>query len=196
MDSHDRNTPATHRVAGNPVLRAADALSGLACRAGDVMLVAIMLMLVYEVTARYVFLAPTRWTQTVSTTLMIWLTFLAMAMSLRNRHMIRITTLLGNASPMMRRVAEAFSLIVIGGFAVLAFALCLDAMIESYNTGRRQPTMLRMPNWIAELPIVAGFALLALQALADLIRLPFRPAPEFIGAPEQELASTEAGLEK
>lgn len=175
------------------LLRGADLLSALAGWLCALMILAIAAMLAYEVTARYVFHAPTRWTSDVATTLMISLTFLAMAQSLRQRRMIRITALVGGGSPRVRRLAEAFSLLVILGFATLAVWLCAGAMAESYAMGRRQPTMLQMPEWIAELPIVLGYGLLGLQALANLLRLPWRPAPDFgtTGDPEAQALTEE-----
>ena len=50
-----------------------------------------------------------------------------------------------------------------------------------------------MPTWIAELPIIPSFAILALQALADLIRLPGRPALISPGSAEQELSHNAPG---
>lgn len=167
------------RVADSRLLRGVDTVSGLCARAGDVMLVAITVMLAWEVFARYVLLSPTRWSNDVSTTLMIWFTYLSMALVLRDRQMIRITAVVGLAGPMLRRLAEAFALVVILGFCAIAVTVAWDMMMQSIEMGRRKPSMLRMPNWIAELPVVAGFALLFVQALADLVRLPFRPAPSF-----------------
>ena len=167
------------RVADSRLLRAVDGVSALCARLGDVLLVAITLMLAWEVIARYILLSPTRWTHDVSTTMMIWFTYLSMALVLRDRQMIRITAVVGLAGPLLRRVAEAFSLLVILGFCAIAVSVAWDMMMQSIEMGRRKPSMLRMPNWIAELPVVAGFALLFVQALADLVRLPFRPAPAF-----------------
>ncbi|KZZ29392.1 hypothetical protein A3753_11155 [Sulfitobacter sp. HI0082] len=180
---------AKHRTLPKPlrVLKVADLISVAAARIGAVMIVVIAVILAYEVTARYIFRAPTRWTSDVGTTLMMWLTFIAMAETLRTNAMIRITALVGNARPATRKLSQAFTLLVVGGFAVLAVWLCIGEFIESVATGRRQPTMLQMPEWLAEAPIIAGYACLALQAFADLVRLPFRPAPSFISHEEAEV---------
>lgn len=170
-------------------LRIVDGISVTAARIAAVMIVIIAVILAYEVLARYVFRAPTRWTSDVGTTLMIWLTFLAMAQSLRSDGMIRITAVVANAPASVRKLSQGFTLVVIGGFSLLAVWLCFGAMVESFTMGRRQPTMLQMPEWIAEAPIIVGYACLALQALADLIRLPFRPAPAFVSHDEAELHS-------
>ena len=80
-------------------LRIVDGISVTAARIAAVMIVIIAVILAYEVLARYVFRAPTRWTSDVGTTLMMWLTFIAMAETLRTNAMIRITALVGNARP-------------------------------------------------------------------------------------------------
>jgi TRAP-type C4-dicarboxylate transport system permease small subunit len=93
--------------------------------------------------------------------------------------MIRITAVLVLLGPNARRGLEMLSLLVIAAFSIMAVVFGIDVVEDSIRLGRRQPTMLEMPNWLAEIPVVIGFALLAVQALADLIRVPFRPAPEF-----------------
>lgn len=168
-------------------LRLADGLSRVAARLSEFGIVAMTVLLTYEVVARYVFRAPTHWTSDVATTVMIWLTFLAMGYCLREGHMIRITAVIGHLPPAGRKAAEALSLIAILAFSVFVIWVASRAMMDSIAFGRRQPSMLRMPTWIAELPIILGFAILALQSLAELIRLPGRPAPVFATSAEQEL---------
>lgn len=184
--------PATHPVAGSRVLALVDGVAWACARLGDVLLVLITVFLTYEVVARYVFFAPTKWTQDVSIVLQIWFAYLGMAFVLRQRQMIRITALLTMAGPALRRIAEGFSLAVIAAFCLVAVIYGWDIMMDSIRLGRRQPTMLEMPNWIGELPVIVGFALLFVQAVADLIRLPFRPAPEFSPAGEHGPAEDDA----
>jgi len=164
-----------------------DRLSAVFGRLGDILLIAIASMLTYEVIARYVFLAPTQWTQDVAVTLQIWFTYLGMALVLRQRQLIRISAFLSIAGPRIRYVLEGVALVIIGAFSLVALVKGYDMMMDSIALGRRQPTMLALPNWIAELPIVVGFALLFLQSLCDLIRLPFGPPPIFTAGGEHDL---------
>ncbi len=116
-----------------------------------------------------------------------------MGYCLRDGHMIRITAVIGQLPPAGRKAAEALSLVAILGFSIFVLWVATGSMLDSIAFGRRQPSMLRMPTWIAELPIILGFAILALQALADLIRLPGRPAPDFASSAEQELSHNAPG---
>lgn len=161
------------------LLAAVDRIADLCASAGQVMVVAIAAMLFYDVIARYVFNAPTGWAQDIAITGQVWFTYLCMAFVLRHREMIRITAILAIVGPRARKLMDAFSLIVIVAFSIMAVVYGADVLAESIRIGRRQPTMLELPNWITEAAVVVGFALLAVQGIADLVRLPFRPPPTF-----------------
>ncbi len=175
-------------------LRVVDWVAEACGQIGFVMVIAIGLMLTYEVIARYVFLAPTQWTQDIAVTLQIWFTYLGMALALKQRQMIRITAFLAIAPLWMRYLMETLALVVIAAFSAVATVNGFDMFMDSIQMGRRQPTMLALPNWIAEIPIVIGFGLLFIQACADLIRLPFGPAPSFslTGEHDAEMIEAEA----
>lgn len=135
--------------------------------------------LTYDVIARFVFHAPTSWAADVSTIMQIWVVFAGMAYVLKERNLIRITAFIRLASPLWRKVAEAFSLLVIIFFSALMAWHSLDIVLESIEQGRRAATMIETPTWVPEIAIPIGFSLLLLQALADLLRIPGRPAPQF-----------------
>ena len=171
------------------MLRLADALSQACSLLSDLLLVAIGVIVTMDVVLRYVFNAPTIWAQDVAIACQVWLTYLGMAYALRRRQMIRITALLSNAGRGVRRAAEGFSLIVIIAFSAMAVIYGTGFVSESIRLGRREPTMLEMPKWVSELPIVVGFLLLGVQALADLLRLPARAAPGFSAQGEHQVTA-------
>lgn len=135
--------------------------------------------LTYDVVGRFVFHSPTSWAADVSTIMQIWVVYAGMAYILKERNLIRITAFVRLASPFWRKVAEAFSLLVIGFFAAIMLWESIDIVVESIEQGRRAATMIETPTWVPEIAIPIGFGLLLLQVLADLVRLPGRPAPEF-----------------
>ena len=153
------------------IARTVDWLSGLCARLSMALVVIICALLAYEVIARYLFLAPTIWTQDVAVTMQIWLVYMSMAYVLRYRELIRITAVTDHLGPRFRAVLESFSLLIIAAFSLMATIHGWKVVEDSIRLGRRQPTMLEMPNWIAELPVLLGFALLGLQALIELARL-------------------------
>jgi C4-dicarboxylate transporter, DctQ subunit len=142
--------------------------------------VAVGAMITYEVVMRYVFLAPTIWAEEMSRFLQIWATYIAAATVLRHRQLIAITVVVERLGSCARKVAEAFALVWILLFCLVAVWYGLDIMFDSIRLGRATPTMLSVPQWMTELAIPLGFTLLALQALAELIRLP-KAAPPPLG---------------
>lgn len=167
------------KVEDHTILRIIDRIANWCSTIGVYMLIFVTLALSYEAIARYAFHAPTKWTQDISTTLQIWFTYLGMALVLREGKMIRITALLTIAPRWLNYILEFLALSIIFSFSLVAIYKGWDMFTDSVRLGRKQPTMLALPNWISELPIVIGFTLLALQSLAELIRLPFRGPPKF-----------------
>ncbi|MGO1118434.1 TRAP transporter small permease subunit [Rhodovibrionaceae bacterium A322] len=128
-------------------------------------------MITYEVTARYLFNAPTIWAAELSQLALIWGTFLAAALLLHRRQHIRITMILAHLGPQGRRWAEMFSLLFIAAFAAqvawFGWEIAYDSMVRGRSTG----TMMNIPNWYSEVVIPVSFALLTLQALVEFARL-------------------------
>ncbi len=132
---------------------------------------AIGLLITAEVVSRYVFNAPTPWTEDVSQALQIWATYLAAAFVLRNRDLIVIEFFIARMSPSRRRVADTVSLVAILVFAAFAAVYGAAIVAESIVQNRHASTMLGLPRWLTEAAIPVGFGLLILQALAELVRL-------------------------
>lgn len=172
-------------VLNNRLLHFVDRVADVCGQLGVLMIIFITTVLSYEAIARYFFHAPTQWTQDVSVTLQVWFTYLGMALVLKERKMIRITAMLGVAPLWVRYACEILALVIIFLFSLMAMVKGWDVVTDSIRLGRRQPTMLALPNWIAEVPVVLGFALLMVQSLVELIRLPFYGPPTF--NPESEL---------
>lgn len=143
--------------------------------------VAVGAMITYEVVMRYVFLAPTIWAEEMSRFLQIWATYIAAATVLRHRELIAITVVVERLGARGRKLAEAFALVWILLFCLVAVWYGLDIMLDSIRLGRATSTMLAVPQWMTELAIPLGFTLLALQAAAELIRLPKTPPPPLGG---------------
>ena len=129
------------------------------------------LMLSYEVTARYVFNAPTIWAAEISQLVLIWGVFLAPARILRRRQNIRIDFLYDRVSAAWRSRADVLSLLIILAFSAVVIWyggwIAWDSFVRSRSTG----SMLNIPNWWSESAVPFGFAVLSLQALVELARI-------------------------
>jgi len=155
----------------NAALERIDRIGVLCSRLAGWLFFAIGLMITYEVVARYVFNAPTIWAEEMSRFFQVWAVYLGAAYVLRHRYLIRITLVTDHIGPLGRRIAEAFSLIVIGAFCVVAVVWGIEIVAESVRYSRTTSTMLDVPQWMTELAIPVGCGLLLLQCIAELVRL-------------------------
>lgn len=103
--------------------------------------------------------------------LQLWATFLGAALILRDQGLIRVNAVVILLPMRLQRCAEALALLVILSFSWFAFSYGLDIALESYRIGRTTDTMNQVPRIFTEAAVPIGFALLALQAATDLIRL-------------------------
>ncbi|MCW5698441.1 MAG: TRAP transporter small permease [Rhodospirillales bacterium] len=128
-------------------------------------------MIVWEVVARYVFVAPTIWAEELSRVLLVWGTFLPLAALLRRRENIRITALLERLSADANRVAECMTLMFILAISAVVVWYGWIIAIDSWRVGRTTGTMLDIPNWWMEVAVPLAFLLLGLQSLVELLKL-------------------------
>jgi len=187
--------PTKNAIENSRLLRCVDRIADLCGAAGIAMLIFITGALTYEAVARYFFHAPTQWTQDISVTMQIWFTYIGMAMVLKDGKMIRITAILGISPVWFRYACEGLALLIIFLFSFMATVKGWDVVADSIRLGRRQPTMLALPNWIAELPVVLGFALLTVQSFVEIVRLPFRGPPSISAESELDMADSQLAAE-
>lgn len=153
------------------MFRIVDRISGIFGALAAFLFLMIGLILSYEVIARYVFNAPTSWAEEGSRMLQLWATFLGAAMILRDQGFIRVNAVVALLPMGVQRLAEAVALLIIIWFCWYAISFGLDIALESHRIGRTTDTMNQVPRIFTEAAVPIGFALLALQALADLIRV-------------------------
>ncbi|MDA4844299.1 TRAP transporter small permease [Hoeflea poritis] len=152
-------------------VRFADRLSEASGRLAAWVFFAIGLIITYEVVLRYVFTAPTIWVDETARIGQIWATYLAAAFALKHRELIVIDVAFRKPGTLARKLTETFALLVIGLFCCVTvyygFGLWLDATLRGHTTD----TVLALPAWFTDASVWLGFALLAVQAGAEFIRL-------------------------
>lgn len=128
-------------------------------------------MLTYEVSARYLFTKPTIWAAELSQLCLIWGSLIAMPWALGARRHITISALTDRLGGGTRRSLEVLVMAAIIVFSLVLVVKGWEIFHDSLVRGRTTGSLLNLPVWIAELAVPVGFALLALQAAADLVRL-------------------------
>ena len=141
-------------------------------------------MLTYEVAARRLFIAPTRWAAELSQLCLIWGSLLAMAWVLRERRHIAVTAVIALVGPALRRVADLAALTAVLAFSLVVTWYGFTIFQDSFERGRTTGSLLDLPVWIVELSVPFGFALLAIQCVMEIIRTWRHGAPD----PTQEHA--------
>jgi len=159
-------------------MRVLDALELFAARLAALLLALTGLMLSYEVVARYFFTAPTIWAAELSQLCLIWACPLAAPWVLSARRHIRVTALTQLLPEPARRALEIAALLIVAAFSLVVVLYGFDIFHDSFVRGRTTGTMLDLPAALPQAAIPAGFALLAVSALANAWRALSGPLPE------------------
>ncbi len=125
----------------------------------------IVVLVAYEVVARYAFGAPTVWTQDVCIYLMLFAAFLGMAPAERAGDHIRVDLAVSRLSPQARTWLHLATALGVAAFAAIVAWAGLEAAIQSYTYGRRSLSLLSIPMWIPQASVPLGMGLMALEAL-------------------------------
>jgi TRAP-type C4-dicarboxylate transport system permease small subunit len=139
-------------------------------------ILAIALVVFYEIVARLVFDAPTTWSQEIAVYLLLALGFLGFAPTLAADEHIRIDMLVRRFRPGARRALEVVIYLSIAAFAAVAAWGGVDMVRQSLRFGRKSLTLLEIPVWIPQLLVPIGLVMLLATALwlAWRQRLPHR----------------------
>ncbi len=147
-------------------------LSHFSCIIGAVLMALAGVMLTYEVCARYFFVKPTIWAAELSQLCLIWGCMLAMAHLLQIRQHITVNAVTSLLSPKLQKYAAGFALLMIIAMAFPVLVYGWSIFHDSFQRGRTTGSLLDLPVWVSELAIPVGFALLIMQAVVELCRLP------------------------
>ncbi|SHI07683.1 TRAP transporter small permease [Pollutimonas bauzanensis] len=130
------------------------------------------LIVFYDVTARYVFNAPTIWATEISIYLLQLLVFLPMGLLLGENSHIRSTLLTDKLSPRAQRALHLLSLAMVALLAGCITWLGWKLTAHSWHQSQVSATLLAIPLWLPNALIPLGGLLLLINALGGLISPP------------------------
>ncbi len=120
-------------------------------------------ILAYEVVVRYVFNSPTLWVQEVSIYLFMWTMLVGASYTLMKGKHVRIDLLFDHLPRTVQLLLDA----VTGAFGMFFCAVVAQQaykMIQtSFKYGKVSATILRVPMWLIQLPLLLGFGFLTFQ---------------------------------
>lgn len=167
-DSHDRSGEG---ASPSPwPLAAADAISRAGGTIGAALIVVVLAVTTVGVFSRYVLSRPILGVDEGTGFLVVAIVMLGAAEALRRGDHIRIDLVLDAAGPRLRRLMELWSYTAVLAFAVLLFRTAWHTVTFSHSFGAYSDGYLAVPLWIPQSALLVGAFLLALQALAGLIR--------------------------
>ena len=129
-----------------------------------------MLLVVSDVSARYLFNSPIRGAVEVEQIILAYISFTGLAYALIKGNHVRVTLLLNRLSPRMRLGAE-----IIASLAGIAF-FCLvvwggiGQFWESWIIQEIMPASVEVPFWIAKLAMPLGAILITVQFIIAALR--------------------------
>ena len=147
--------------------RAIDAISdGSAMVAGSLVILC-AIAITYEIVARYVFNAPTKWESEIVVDLAIWFSLLSISYALKEGAHVRIELVLARLSDSNRRILEALSYVFILAYCAIFTRWSISLVLLALKTGETSQ-VLSIPLWPTKLALLVGMILLGLQTIRML----------------------------
>lgn len=150
---------------------AMDGVSELAGKIAAWMFFAVGLFVCFEVFMRYVLIKPTIWVDEVSRIFQVWAAFLAISYVLKHKSHIIIDVTFRDPSTLMRRVIDTFALCVVIFFCAVTVKFGLDIWWKSTLGSHTTDSYLAVPKVFIQSATWVGFGLMALQSVAEIIKI-------------------------
>jgi TRAP-type mannitol/chloroaromatic compound transport system permease small subunit len=166
------------------LVRAIDAFSRVCGVLAAFLVVALIVLMLYDVMMRYVFNAPTLWGYDVNTFLMGAAFILSVAYALSLDAHVRVDLIF---TPKTRYLLDWVDL---AGFSLILLPVCAwvtlglwNYFAESFHTGERSGTSAWNPVlWPFRLTLCVGFLALTIQIVAEIIKRVYAVRGEPIGS--------------
>lgn len=148
-------------------------LAAAGSRAGGIIagicILATAFFVTYEVVLRALFDAPTEWVNEVSVYLILISAFLGFAPALASGKHISVDLVTSKLSAgTNKKIAPLVSLLGLG-FCLVFLVTSWEMALNSYKLNMLSTSTLRIPLYLPQMSLPIGFALLALQFLANLL---------------------------
>lgn len=135
-------------------------------------LTAMALLVFATAMARWIFSKAIVWGFEVTEYIWVGVALLILAYTLRADSHIRIPLVFDRLPRKSKPLIQYLSDIILLGLAVMLLIACVKLVIDSYQLHSISLTVLGMVQWIPQLVLPIGFALLSLAALVKVIQGP------------------------
>lgn len=126
-------------------------------------ILAMGLMLFYEVVCRYFFRSPTIWAQEMSVYVFMWTMLAGAAYTLEKGKHVRIDLIIEHLSVRTQQILEMLTSVAGMVYCAVITWQAYGMIAASISYGKVTATLLRIPMWLPQMALLLGFALLTLQ---------------------------------
>lgn len=151
-------------------LKSIERISGWMSAISSWTLLAMTLIVGFEVTSRYAFNSPTIWAWDVNVQLMVLLLMFGIAEAYRRDAHVRVDILTGILSPRGRAILDVIYAPVFFMITVIVVWTGWEYFYHAFERNQTAPTILAPLLWPIKFTIPLGGAVLLLTGLAKLIR--------------------------
>ncbi len=123
----------------------------------------------YDVVMRYVFNLPTVWAQETCEYMMVFLTFIGLAETQKQKAHIRMDYLYARFPESLRRCLDVFFHFLVALFALLIFFTSFRMTLLALQYGSRSNSLMETPLFLMYAIIPVGMILLLMQCLIDIV---------------------------
>ncbi len=169
IDTTPAEPSATKPRTSNPLRRLIEALETLICTIGALALGVMAFVLGVGIISRYVLNKPIPGVYDIVQLSMVWVVFLSLAYTQRERRHIQVGIITSRLSRTTRALFEIGAyLIGLVFFAVMSWQAWLAA-VQSFQIREYWPGLLRTPIYPSKMALCVGVALLTLRFLLDVV---------------------------
>lgn len=163
-------TPPVEPESHGSLDRISAVLERLLSAAGILCVFAMMLVVLQEVILRYVFNAPSTWSNEIASYLLIAMVFFGLSENLRAGVHIRIDVLLNVLPDGLRAWLERLAYLVGLAFSILLILAVWNSFHSFWVRGTVSDSLLRTPLWLPMTPVLLSCIVFALSMTAGLLR--------------------------
>lgn len=126
-------------------------------------ILAMGLILTYEVVCRYFFNAPTIWAQETSVYLYMWTMLAAASYTLQSKKHVHVDLVIDRLATRPKSLVEIATSAVGAVFCAIVSVQAYQMIAATVRFGKVSATPLRVPLWIPQSALLMGFVLLTFQ---------------------------------
>lgn len=165
---HSEGQPADVPPPETAFGRLADMISNISAVLAGVCVVSILLLVCAEVVLRQ-FKHSLLVTDEIAGYLNAAIVFLGLAYTLKNGGFIRVEVVYDSLPAVLRTAVRWFFTIVATGFVGIIFYYAIEHVSYSFEQDTRAVSVLETPEWIPQMVMAVGLAVLLLQLVAFLV---------------------------